>query len=87
MFEDVAKKLLTLMGNTGTVPGAILVDDISQALSRLSIGIKKASQNIQVSTKQDDENEEPEVSLAHRAIPLINMLKAAQKNHCNVMWE
>ena len=87
MFEDVAKKLLILMGHTPTVPGAILANDIPNALSHLEAGIKHARLNTSLSAKQDDEDKEPEVSLAHRAIPLINMLKAAMKHHCNVTWE
>ena len=34
-----------------------------------------------------DEDEEPPVSLPHRALPLIELLKAAAKAECNVMWD
>ena len=30
--------------------------------------------------------EEPVVSLAHRALPLLNLLAAAEKSGSNVMW-
>jgi hypothetical protein len=86
MFEKVAKQLLILMGNTAVVPGAILAKDIPQALSHLESGIKQEQQNIPRSNSKDDENEELEISLAHRAIPLINMLKSAMKHQCNIMW-
>ena len=35
MFGDVAQHLLTLMGHSGTVPGAILAEDVPAALHRL----------------------------------------------------
>nr|WP_232220820.1 DUF1840 family protein [Legionella tunisiensis] len=34
----------------------------------------------------ETENEEPNISLAHRAFPLLNMLKSAQKKQCDVLW-
>mgnify|MGYP000668141875 CR=1 FL=1 len=39
MFGDVALKLLKLMGRSGRVPGAILPEDIPEALQRLRAGI------------------------------------------------
>lgn len=89
MFAEVAKELLVLMGHSA-VPGALKANDIPQALARLEAGIQQAQQlNTPPLTKVDYENEdaEPSVSLAHRAIPLISMLKSAIKHHCDVMWE
>lgn len=85
MFGNVALKLLHLMGNSGTVPGAILAKDVPDALSRLQQAISQKKQTSDKSVY--DENDEPEVSLAHRAIPLIALLQSASKNHCNVMWD
>jgi len=84
MLNDVAKTLLTLMGHSGVVPGAIVAEDISQDLSKLELGIKSEGQNASGFSDKDDEEE---VNLATRAFPLINMLKAAMKQHCNVMWQ
>lgn len=82
MFEEVAKSLLRLMGHSATVPGALLAEEISPALERLELGLKKTPQ----STQQDDE-QEVDVSLSQRAFPLINMLRSAIKNQSNVMWK
>jgi len=83
MFEDVAKKLLQVMGHSGTVPGALKADEIPEALSKLESGVgRKGSAD-----NTEDEQGEPDVSLAQRAYPLINMLKAASKNQANVMWK
>lgn len=84
MFGDVAKRLLSIMGHSGAVPGAIVAKEVPEALSRLEQGVSQ-EQSPPVK-KQSDEDDEP-VSLANRALPLINMLKAASKKQCNVMWK
>jgi len=40
MFGDIAQRLLTLMGHSGTVPGAILAADVLSALDRLKSAIE-----------------------------------------------
>ncbi|MDH3986447.1 MAG: DUF1840 domain-containing protein, partial [Gammaproteobacteria bacterium] len=35
----------------------------------------------------ESEDDESTVSLPHRALPLIDLLKAAAKAKCNVMWD
>ena len=87
-FDKVAQRLLTLMGHSGTIPGALVAEDISDALENLHQGIKEEGHNptSPKSPKNTDE-EEPEISLAHRAVPLIHLLEAAEKKQCNVIWE
>lgn len=82
MIGDIAKQLLKLMGNSGTVPGAMVAEEIPEALSRLELAIKQASQIV-----EKDNEEESTINLAQRSFPLVNMLKAAIKHHSNVMWE
>ncbi len=85
LFGDVAKHLLTLMGHSGAVPGALLAQDVPEALA----GLKKAiaSQKSQPSSQALDKHDEPEVSLVHRALPLIALLESAVSAKCNVMWD
>jgi Domain of unknown function (DUF1840) len=90
MFGDVAIRLLKLMGHSGTVPSAILADDVPRALARLKAAIasdKAASADSPATDAQSDDSEEPQVSLAHRAFPLIELLEAAAKRKCDVMWD
>ncbi|HAT8179903.1 TPA: DUF1840 family protein [Legionella pneumophila] len=83
-FDDVAKQLLLLMGHGGTIPGAIKSENVQDALSHLQQGLEKIkSQNEPL---EDDEDSEPDISLAKRAIPLIHLLQAAQKKDCDVLW-
>ncbi len=84
MFGDIALTMLEMMGHSKTVPGAILAADVPEALSRLktSIDAEKASPPV-----EDQDEDEPVVSIADRALPLINLLTAAAKAECNVMWK
>ena len=85
MFGDVALAMLKMMGHSGTVPGAILAEDVPAALSRLRAAIdaeKAASPPV-----DDKDADEPVVTMAHRALPLIELLAAAAKAESNVMWK
>ena len=84
MFGDVALTLLKMMGHSTKVPGAILAADVPEALDRLKAGIEAEETPVPAA---DDEEEEPVVSLAHRALPLIELLKAARQANANVMWK
>lgn len=84
MFGDTALTMLKMMGHSGTIPGAILAEDVPAALSRLTAAIDadKAAPPV-----EDQDADEPVVSLAHRAKPLVDLLSAAAKAGCNVMWK
>lgn len=82
-FSDIALALLKMMGHSATVPGAILAADVPVALSRLTAAIAAEKSSAPSENKDHDE---PGVSMAHRALPLINFLTAAAKENCNVMW-
>lgn len=86
MFGDVAVRLLKLMGHGGTVPGALLAEDVPAALVRLHAQIEK-EKPLPEAQATEAEDDEPAVSLPHRALPLIELLKAAAKADCNVMWD
>ncbi|MBZ0067281.1 MAG: DUF1840 domain-containing protein [Thiobacillus sp.] len=85
MFGDVALAMLKMMGHSATVPGAILAEDVPAALSRLTAAID--AEKALPPPVEDKDADEPVVSLAHRALPLINLLAAAAKAESNVMWK
>ena len=87
MFGDIAVRLLRLMGHSGTVPGAILAEDVQAARERLVAAIHTEQQLPGPKKSGDEEDGEPVVSLSHRALPLIELLEAAAKAKCNVMWD
>jgi hypothetical protein len=83
MFVVVAHSMLRMMGHSVTVPGAILAADVPAALRRLTAAIDAENSPPPVAHKDADE----EVSMAHRGLPLINLLTAAAKAGRNVMWK
>lgn len=84
MFGDVAKQMLTMMGNSGNIPGALLADDIPAALDNL----EKAVQNQLIEDQPDNsDDDEPKVSLSARALPLIELLKSAAEQGKDVIWD
>jgi len=87
MFGDVAVHLIKLMGHSGTVPGALLAEDVPAALARLEAAIEAGEQLPESRETGESEDDESAVSLPHRALPLVDLLKAAAKAKCNVMWE
>ncbi|MDD5365453.1 MAG: DUF1840 domain-containing protein [Gallionellaceae bacterium] len=84
MFGDVALAMLKMMGHSATVPGAIVAEDVPEALSRLTAAIaaEKAPP-----PAEDQDADEPVVSMAHRALPLIELLAAAAKADTYVTWK
>lgn len=102
MFGDVAKQLLKMMGHSGTVPSAILAEDVPAALNRLRHALEggkapapsaaeaaeTASTDAPGKGPQGAEADDDQaVSLAYRAIPLIELLTAAARKKRDVMWE
>jgi hypothetical protein len=87
MFGDVAVRLLKLMGHSGTVPSALLAEDVQLALERLEAAIEAGEQLPEPEESAQRDDDEPAVSLPHRALPLIELLKAAATAKCNVMWD
>ncbi|WP_417762842.1 DUF1840 domain-containing protein [Shewanella sp.] len=92
MFGDIGLQMIKMMGHSGTVPGAILAPDLSDALSKLTLSLAAESTLAQegVSDISDDEEEslsEPAVGTNLRAFPLIELLKSAIDAQCDIMWD
>jgi hypothetical protein len=85
MYGDIAKLMLKKMGHNATIPGAILAEDVPAVLNSLTSEIE-ADTGISTETEKDAWDDQS-VSLQSRAMPLIELLKAASEQHCNVMWE
>jgi hypothetical protein len=88
MFGDVALTMLRMMGHSETVPGAILAEDVPAALDRLKRAVAAAKDEpVQRESAQDEDSDEQPVSLANRALPLIELLAAAAREKTDVMWK
>ena len=92
MFGHIAEALLRLMGQSGSVPGAILADDIPAALERLKAAVAEGGSQPApgpAQTRDDtaqDAEAPPPVNLRQRAFPLIGLLDAAARNGNDVTW-
>jgi hypothetical protein len=87
MFGEDAVRLLKLMGHSGTVPGVLLAEDVPAALARLETAVTANEQLPEPEESEEGEDGEPAVSLSHRALPVIELLKSAAKAKCGVMWD
>jgi hypothetical protein len=85
MFGDVGLKLLEMMNFGKAVPGAITADNVPQALINLRQGLAKLPQQAEAAGAEDDD--QPSTSLHTRAVPLLELLKAATVDHNLVRWE
>jgi hypothetical protein len=90
MFGDVAKSLIRMMGHTGTIPSSIAAPDVANALEKLRAALAVENQASEAVTQSDDEIDDQApapVSLAKRAVPLVQMLDKAAKQGDFVSWD
>jgi arylsulfatase A-like enzyme len=87
MFGDIAVTLLKMMGHSGTVPGAILAEDIPPALQKLKSAVAASPDAPSESARGEGGEAEPSVSLRQRAFPLIELLERAVQMKCDVLWD
>lgn len=85
LFGADALVMLRMMGHSATVPGSFRAEDVPNALALLKSSIA-ASKELPPTGNARDEDE-PGVSIAHRALPLIELLTAAVKANEYVMWD
>ena len=82
MFGDVAKDMLSAMGQSGVIPGALNPQDIPRALENLQAAVDRSKAE---PAAQDDESFQP--GFAQRALPLLALLQAAIDADKDVIWE
>lgn len=91
MFGEAALYLIKMMGQSGVVPSAILAEDVPTALDRLRKAVLQPENSLPPPKMsiddQDKESHDENVSLKNRALPLIELLSAATKENCDVMWK
>ena len=94
MFGDVAQKLMELMGKTPAERGIVTVDQLPAAIARLKAAVAddKAmhaglqDEDLPAFEETQDGAKRPYVSLARRAIPLIDLLELSLKKQVPVVW-
>jgi hypothetical protein len=88
MLGDVAISLLKMMGHSGTVPSALLAEDIPEALSHLRQSLAAADALLGNDSHEREDTERPAViSLRTRAYPLMQLLENAAKHSAAILWD
>ncbi|WP_297478846.1 DUF1840 domain-containing protein [uncultured Photobacterium sp.] len=89
MFGDIAQSLIKMMEYTVDIPGAITAEDVESALANLEKNLVVAAAQQQATQEQQviENEKEPEIGIAVRAVPLIELLKAAISVKSYVMWQ
>ena len=84
MFDDVAVQLLKMMGHSGTVPSALLANDVPPALQALKSALAITENDAPPSRAEDGAQQR--VSLRQRAFPLIELMERAVKQGADITW-
>jgi hypothetical protein len=89
MFGDHATTLLKMMGNSGTVPGALLAQDIEPAVAKLrsAVAMRPAEESQPPAKGNNKDEQQPKVTLQQRAFPLIELLERAAQRGVDVTWK
>lgn len=87
MFSEPALTLIRMMGHSGTVPSAILAEDIPAALARLRAALDGYVEPPPEAKSADEEEDRNWVPLRKRAFPLIQLLEDAARKEASVMWD
>jgi hypothetical protein len=89
MMRDLAVTLLGIIGKQLGERGVITKDELPHAIRRLEAAViddKYAHRSDTGTAKHEDDEEEEPLHLGQRAYPLLDMLRASQREGCNVMW-
>jgi hypothetical protein len=95
MFDEPALTLIRMMGHSGTVPSALLAEDIAPALVRLKQALAERGEEagaaeaapVAQDPGDDDDEAEQAVSLSTRAYPLLQLLESADRRQAAIMWD
>lgn len=83
------------MGQSGNVPGAILADDLPEAIENLKQALDKLQSSAEPESQAaesapsgfDDDDDAVNIGLDKRAGPLLSLLEAAAAAKENVLWD
>ncbi|USE80011.1 DUF1840 domain-containing protein [Cupriavidus gilardii] len=94
MMNDLAVTLLGIIGKHVGERGVITKEELPRAIHRLEAAVIQARQSPAQSQlpeeqrgKGDDyDDEEEPLHLGQRAYPFLDMLRASQREGCDVLW-
>ncbi|HZV55898.1 MAG TPA: DUF1840 domain-containing protein [Rhodocyclaceae bacterium] len=92
MFDDVAKRMMAIMGKEYAPRGIITVEQLPEAIARLKAAIAedRARHAGEYDTPETEETpgggQRAYVGLAQRAVPLMELLEYSLKDEKPVLW-
>jgi len=96
MFAETARRILAIVGKEDSPRGVISAEQIPAALDRLTAAVEEEKAQIRQAREEAEQAQrrgEPAaeeagraITLAQRAHPLLEMLRAAQKKRVDVTW-
>jgi hypothetical protein len=96
MFAETARRILDIIGKADAPRGVISAEQVGDALARLSAAVEDEKEQIRRAREDAEQAQrrgEPSgreqaqaITLAQRAHPLLEMLRAAQKKRVDVTW-
>jgi hypothetical protein len=96
MQGEPAVKLVKLGGHSGTVPSAVLADDLPAFAAKLRAGLEQHGDELSpappvpAAGHPEDEDAEPHerpIKLRLRAVPLLDMVDTAIGQKSELVWE
>lgn len=88
MFDEIAHRMMDLLGKEHTVQGVVTVEQLPAAITALTDAIAK-DRAIHRPQIEEDEDEAPAnrpVSLAQRALPLVELFEISLARSKPVTW-
>lgn len=90
MFDAVARHMMEVMGKDIVTRGAITVEQMPGCIARLKAAIAEDRATARGAPGNEDETEETgvaaRVSLAQRAVPLVDLLERSLARNKPVLW-
>jgi hypothetical protein len=90
MFDPVARHMMEIMGKDVATRGAITVEQMPECIARLQAAIAADRAGARGAPGDGDETEESgvaaRVSLAQRALPLVELLERSLARNKPVLW-
>jgi hypothetical protein len=94
MFDDVAKRMMAVMGKEESARGVVTVEQLPDAIARLKAAIARDKALHAGEQEEDRPETEPipgggkraYVGFAQRAVPLVELLEYSLKDEKPVTW-
>jgi hypothetical protein len=94
MFAETARRIFEIIGKAEAPRGVITAEQVPDALARLNAAVEEEKAQLKAAQEHAEESERRgeetagarAITLAQRAFPLLEMLRAAQKKKVDVTW-